>query len=368
MNQLKSDSENSATDVSQETLGNDSATGYAETGKQITKWTTNLLATAGVVMIALVAGSHLVSSFGTLTTEADDPPFTTELTNAWPALESCALQFGDSNIELQRDSLRGNREEVIGFLQAKCREVLKQSDESVGELKAKESKLVNDLLKSPAVRSVEQSPGEWRILLIEKDEIQSPLPMVIGIRDNVKNQSTADSSGDDNSASRLAVWGVALPSGPLTNDITDTTGDTGKTGTSDQSPDIEADSQWTSFVGNTVAADEMHQLKTNLIPATARRTLAIAGPNGGTLIGFNGGEITSTKRFFDELAAGQSWKTTQAWRQSGDSWSARFKLPPDSPAQGIQVQINVNHNEVTNEQTVRGILTVQSRQPENHPG
>ena len=340
----------------------DSPTGYATIGKRITNFTTNLLATSVITMVALVAGSHFVSSLRPLT-QATDDSISTELTNAWPVLESCALQFGESNIELQRDSLIGNREEVLGFLQSKCRDVLEQNLVPTGEPLDNEASLVSELLKSNSVQPVQESPGQWRIFQIEKPELNSPLPLVIGIRDDAPLPSNGDEGeleAKPKTGSRLAVWGLALPGGPLKSDTTDTTGDTLKTGTNDQSPDIEADIQWTSFVGSSVAKDELHELKTDLIPATARRTLAIAGPNGDTLIGFNGEEITSTKSFFDELAAEHSWEATQAWQQSGDSWSVRFKLPPDSPAQGIQVQLNVNHNQDTDAQTVRGILTVQS--------
>lgn len=368
MNQLKSNSKNSATQASPEILEGDSTTGYAATGKRITNWTTNLLATAVVIMIALVAGSHLVSTFGSLTRETEDLPFADELTNTWPALESCALQFGDSNIELQRDAFKGNREEVIDFLQAKCQNVLMHSIAPADEIGEQESKLLNELLKSNSLQSVQQSPGEWRIFHVDKSPAESPLPLVVGIRDNVPSQSHNDTSEDaSQTCSRLAVWGMALPDGSSQNDTTTATGDNDQTPHDRRSPSVETNGQWTSFVGRIVDDNELSQLKNNLIPDTARRTLAITGPNGSTLIGFSGGKPNPTKQFFDQLASDHSWNTTQAWRQTGDSWSARYELPLDSPVLGIQVQLHVNHNQIESAQTVRGMLILRMRRPVNHP-
>ena len=204
MDQLKSESSNDQTEGLQQTQPIDyvsdsdspvdspkAPTGYATIGKRITNFTTNLLATSVITMVALVAGSHFVSSLRPLT-QATDDSISTELTNAWPVLESCALQFGESNIELQRDSLIGNREEVLGFLQSKCRDVLEQNLVPTGEPLDNEASLVSELLKSNSVQPVQESPGQWRIFQIEKPELNSPLPLDIRIRDDGPLPSNED--------------------------------------------------------------------------------------------------------------------------------------------------------------------------------
>ena len=86
MDQLKSESSNDQTEGLQQTQPidsvadsdspadspKDSPTGYATIGKRITNFTTNLLATSVITMVALVAGSHFVSSLRPLTQATDD--------------------------------------------------------------------------------------------------------------------------------------------------------------------------------------------------------------------------------------------------------------------------------------------------------
>ena len=362
MEQLESDPEKSAGNLSLPALDGDSTnqdspSGYAKTGKLITAWTSNLLATAVVIMIALVAGKHLVSSFGTFTQESNDSPLSAELVDAWPTLESCALQFGNSNLELQRDSLTGSREQVVDFLRSKCREILEQKNLAVVEQGREESKLINELLTTGSVEPVEQNPGHWRIFEIENAEVNSPLPLVIGIHDN--------GSGETGSTdSRLAVWGMALPSSPE-KDKLDELNDPQKPEDDGQLGPIGIEN-WTSFVGRTAAPTTLNQLKNDLIPETSQRTLSIAGVNGGSLIGFKGGELDQTTDFFDRLASNRSWKTTQPWQKSAGSVSARYELPKESPAQAVQVQLYDNQSQESPAQMLRGMLVVQIKPSGNH--
>ena len=366
MEQPEPDPQKSVNDPSQSAVGGDltnqdSPTGYARTGKLITAWTSNLLATAVVIIIALVAGKHLVSSFGTLTQEANDSPLSSELVQAWPTLESCALQFGNSNLELQRDSLSGSRDQVVGFLRAKCRAILEKGDLVVGEQGSEESKLINELLEKQTLKPVEQNSGRWRIFEIENAKVNSPLPLVIGILDNGSIEATSKKS-------RLAVWGLALRSSPENDKGKNkVVKDNDPQGSTDdiEHPRIETEN-WTSFVGRAAVPTALNQLKNDLIPDDSQRTVSIAGVDGGSLIGFKGGDLDQTTAFFDRLASNRSWKTTQRWRKSAGSVSARYELPKESPAQAVQVQLYDNPGQSSPAQMLRGMLVLQIKPTNNH--
>ncbi len=353
---------------SPEIMTPDSPTGFAITGKKITNWTSNLIASAMVAIIALVAGSHLVSSLSPLSSQPDELPIEAELNEAWPVLESCALQFGNSNVELQRDTINGTRGEVIEFLQAKCREVLQQDNAGLEAMRENEAQLATQFLETQSMEPVEQHAGHWRIFHVENPKISSPLPMVIGVRDNGTKDSLSSNSENKTKnktkkepASRLAVWGLALPQAASPDGTNDTTDDTIKTPPQDDPDAVPVSGTWTSFVGRSAVADELNQLKDDLIPVQAQRTLAIAGGNGDSLIGFSGGKIADTTRFFDGLASKRSWKTAQPWHQSADSWTTSYELPKDSPARGIQVQLSLNHNQGSHKKSLRGILIIRAQ-------
>ena len=97
---------------------------FASLGKTVTGWTSNLLATALVVLIALTFGSQLV----TLWEPLDSNSVSTEsvINQSWPRLQACSLEFGDLPVQLTREAFSGVESEVLLFLQSRCRAALER--------------------------------------------------------------------------------------------------------------------------------------------------------------------------------------------------------------------------------------------------
>ena len=330
--------------------------GYSSVGKKITGWTSNLLATAVVIIIAITVGTQLISSFRWEEATAMEA-MNSEYAKVWPTLESCALEFGETPFQLYRESAQCERPKIVSMLQEKCREALEQDAMPVGDITAKELKAIESLVNKSQASPIEQVEGRWRIFHIETTDDRLNLPLVVGVRDDIASPTDSKSDGKTiGSNSRLVVWGLAMPGDSgLVARTTATTGNADKKSPAIRQAD-QAVQNWTTFVARSAPESETDKLKRKLIPTKFRRTLAIANQNGTSMIGFKGQQPNHAIAFFDKMAADGAWNVTTPWQQTGETWSAQFKLPKESPLQGIQVQLHVNHNE-----TVRGMLIVQSR-------
>lgn len=334
--------------------GKSEQAGYSNVAKKITAWTSNLLATAVVIMIALAVGSQLVSSYRP--DESASGSLNSEIVSAWPELESCALEFGDSSLQLQRETMRGSSSDALTSLQTQCRSALENGTVVSSEPGQREMNLLANVVNAEDAQPIEVSPGKWRIFRVSSgkdDELE--FPMVVGVRDDVEVVDEVSAN------TRVAVWGLAMPrftSEPDASDATtETNSKTATKGTSNEkgaSKAVVEAHEWTTFVAVPAPESEANIFKSNLIPKRFKRTLAIANPNGGSLIGFAGDSRLEAIRFYDSKALSEGWEVSSAWKQNQDTWSARFKLPEESPFEGIQVQLHVNHNE-----KVRGMLLVQ---------
>jgi len=371
MQQTQTDPNDHKSNVTGDSTSRDSQNGYSNVGRNITTWTSNLLATAVVIIIALAVGTQLVSSFRP--DEASPESEIGKLANAWPALESCALEFGDSPVQLHRESIIGDRKQAVEALVNRCRLALEQkalplnseaSNDPIGQTQNSDSNnqsqndLVAKIVNSTVAPPIEEKKGEWRIFHVETTDSHQHLPLVVGVRDNLDSKSDRRNSDSRKTQTQMVVWGLAMPvNSKIKSDTTTTTAEPTESKANSKSKNASTSddsiAQWTTFVARRVPDGAAERQKAKLIPEGAKRTLAIAEPNGGSLIGFQCANVQSAIDYYNQLATSSSWKTTQPWRQKADSWSAQFKLPSESEIQGIQVQLSVNHNE-----KVRGMLLV----------
>ncbi len=332
--------------------------GYASVGTKITNWTSNFLATAVVLIIALTVGTQLISSFrwedeGGLSRTAN-----TELIQAWPVLESCALEFGDLPFQLERESARCDRERVVALLQDKCRQALEQDAIPVGPMTTKETAAIQSLIQKSHTVPIEERKGKWRIFHIETTDGQLNIPLVVGVRDNVDlKNGTPNESDMMGLNSRLVVWGLGMPSeSGLASETIPTTDIQSKNSSAEADSDRVVHN-WTTFVARSAPESPAHTGRRKLVPLNFDRTLAIANENGTSMIGFKGPEANQAISFYNQLAVSENWEVAVPWCQTSGHWSAQFKPPRESPLQGIQVQLHVKHNAVS------GLLFVQSRKP-----
>ena len=296
---------------------------FSSLGKTITNWTSNLVATAIVVVIALTFGSQLVSSWvprGSLTEASEF-----EISQTWPTLQACSLEFGDSPFRLTREAFAGSESDVISFLQNRCREELENDAQPVGEIGQRESKMISHSVDRTPIEQVE---GKWRIFLGPKLDESQPLPIAIGIRDNCRSYS-ATATEPGKSESRLVVWAMAMP--------------------------VENDG-WTTFVAQASTLNSTLGLE-QLLPITAKRTMAMTDPAGGSIIGFSDGDFDSAIAFYRVMAKKRNGILEIDPPKNPNSWSARILPAEDSQIKGLQVQLTLDHNK-----NLTGILLVQSNQ------
>lgn len=292
--------------------------------KSISGWTSNLVVSAIVVVIALTFGSQLVSSWVPGKSQSKSTGF--DIRQSWPTLQACSLQFGDLPFQLTREIVEGSESEVSLFLQSRCQEELENHIQPVGKIGQQESRLIrNSVDREP----VGQAEGKWRIFLGPKLDRSQPLPIAIGIRDNCQSSSvTATNAGKFES--RLVVWAMAMPA---------------------------EDNRWTTFVAQASTLDSTLGLD-QFLPWNARRTISMVDPAGGSMIGFLGGEFESAIAYYKTMAEERNWKLEIERATDPNSWSARILPTKESKISGLQVQLTLDHNE-----NLTGILLAQG----NHP-
>ena len=295
---------------------------FLSLGKSITGWTSNLLATAIIIVIASTLGSQLVSSWIREDSFSNLAEFT--INQPWSALQACSLEFGDSPFQLTREKLTGAESEVVLFLQTRCREALEDDAQPVSAMGERESWMINH---SADQTPIEQIEGKWRIFLGPKLEESRPLPIALGIRDDCLS-SPSGSHASAQPESRLVVWALAIPN---------ETGD------------------WTTFVARASTLSRSHG-SDRFLPSDANRTMSMTNPDGHSLIGFSGGEFESAITFYKELAREKNWRLEIEPTLTPNSWSGRFLPTGDSTVKAAQVHLTHDHQE-----NLTGILMMNSK-------
>ncbi len=283
---------------------------YSSLAASITRWTSNLLASAVVIVIALTFGSQLVALW--VSKDAQSGPGEFVISQSWPTLQSCSLEFGDLPFQLTRETFSGAESDVVLLLQARCRKALENGARPVGKMGERESDMIS---RSASRTPVEHLDGKWRILLVPKLEGSSPVPIAVGIRDDCPSTLIAPTNSN-RIESRLVVWGLAIEAEP---------------------------DRWTTYVATAASLDSSLGLD-SLLPGTAKRTLAMTQRSGGSLIGFSGGDLDSAITYYKEMARNLDWKLKVDTARPNQMWSAGFLPPEDSTITGLQVHLTLDHN------------------------
>jgi hypothetical protein len=265
-------------------------TNYRSVAKRISGWTTNLLATSIVVLIALVFGRKLVqlwrppSPAPNVSTPqqlaAFDDPFT-----------PLRLKFGDSPVVMHRQPLVGSANEAVEQLCRSCSDQLTSSAPPTGKASPAELMLLHRLAgRRPRNDSPPQSS------LYQLDEA---LPMVVGTKQVAARDAVRDDGKDRR---RVVTWGIAVP---------------------------VADNQWTLFSfshksgtdGANLSSDETASVA---LPPTTVHLMTIRWPGGGSVTAFSGNDQPEAwSKFYDEWFDERGFRRGAAWRQ-GDRWHARY--------------------------------------------
>ena len=309
------------------------------TAPKIASTAYKIISTGIVIFLAAYIGVQLISAYRL--DKYQDPPTVAEVLDAWPTLQSCSLEFGDSPFRLQRETAFGSESDVMEHLSIACKDALQRGADPVKPVGEAEAKMIESLQNevpflssddSEASGSGDRKKNLWRIFHVARIPGTGQFPQVVGIRDDCDVGPPPEFEQDESQtdqqwpAQRLVVWGIAIPNG---------------------------DEKWTTYIGRASLNASQFGIATSLIPSDAKRTLAISDKQRASVIGFSGSTPESAKSFYDELSDKLGWKLVSQWQHHANNWTAKYTSDTDSSVAGIQVQLHVNHN-----QPMRGLVTL----------
>jgi hypothetical protein len=266
-----------------------SPTGYAGVARRLTSWTSNLLATAIVLVLALGGGRQMVRWY------QEEPLPPDRLNGSGPSIasmaEPLALELSGGGSILKRESLRGEQQAVLERLQRFCREVVTAAEPPTQQGSNSEQRFLASLAER---QPIDEAHGAWRIY-----SLPGAMPIVVGVLETpslgpVSQPPLAEP------LRRVLAWGIAVPSGQ---------------------------NAWVLYQ-HQLAADGVAGTLDELpipLPAGSHRTLTITGQGGERTIGIVGnGDAGDWQRHFDHHMKRQGWQS-RGWQAAGRGWHARYE-------------------------------------------
>ncbi len=275
--------------------------GFGRVARRMTRWTSNLLATAVVVAVGLVLARQMVHWDAREAPEQGAVPSSTSWRNA-----PFSLEFGDGRYALRRRNVDGDKQTAVSQARRLCREVLSSGAAVFGRPDAAEQRLLRQIsLMTPVERF---SDGE----LFEFDA--GPFPLIVAVR---PADGARETDGEEVVLSpvRMVAWGMAVPAGPR---------------------------RWSVYVYQHAHGGGSVDRSENEIPLPpgGRRTLAIRSADGGAMIGFKGaGPLARWREFFDAWLARNDISPDHPWRAVDANWRLRFTTAASEHPVQVDVQI-----------------------------
>ena len=297
-------------------ISNDTPTGFAALSHKIRSRTTDLLAVA----IVIVGGVGIGTQFSQWWANDDSnptPPLPAESYVSWGNDDTpVTLEFGNHPIQLQRQTIRGNRDVALAKLVEIGAKVAELSARPTTRIQPAEQKLLGLLQRQTPVR---EQPGVWRVYRIER-----PMTLVIATRTINRHDDSAGIANDvsvsppqpDHPNRRVVCWGMAQPSGQgvwvlFTMQPT--------------VPSVESRPDWGQVA----------------LPNDARKILSLRDASGGALTAFEGEAVADDwKLWFNNWFARSDWRSTQRWIESPTGWSAAFVPAEENESGRIDVSFS----------------------------
>jgi hypothetical protein len=301
--------------------------GFALASRRVIGWTTNLLATGIVLVLALGMGRELVRWWGV---GSQPPAMSADPNPAGSQVDPQSLEFGHGDYSLTRQSLAGAREAALGRLRELCREALAADAAGLSPPTASETAF---LQRTASREPLEEQPGRWQLHYFE-----DAFPLLVGVRNApaevrpggrdppVEHRPDAGATGladrarSGGSQRRVLAWGLAVPAGEnewslYTYRAARPAGSSAEPGRTTPDP----------LGSRKLLADVQ-------LPTGARRTLALRGQPGEATIGFTGRGLPETwRKELDAWFAAQGWQS-DGWRSINSGWHAHYRHPVSSDA------------------------------------
>jgi hypothetical protein len=307
--------------------------GAAAPARRLAQWTTNLLFSALVMVLAVALGRNVIywwkpsATARPLTEQARDVIGFGELGSENASHD---IRFGDSPLIMRRDRVRGSLEEALRRLEDETIRIGIASQAAQRGLATLPPEQQDERLRDPPRRTV---PGQWDLYLGT-----GPLPMawmVTAAGDAMRDGSVAVAR-----QRIILAWGLILPYGD-----------------SEEEWGVFA---WGASTGSDSTVDDLARIA---LPPNARRLLSIGNPLGAGLITFQGtGSRADWRDFYRDWFAQDDWKIVLPWNESRDASAARFRNRA-----GNEVDVEL----LSDGHSLRGLLAAVSRpdsQPDRPPG
>lgn len=303
---------------------------FAALARRITGWTSNLAATAMVVLLCLGVGRTL------LDWNRREPEAITASPGA--DLDTAAIPLTvefPHTPNLRRTAATGDREAIRAELRQRIVQATKNMAADAQRRQAAARRVPGDtesqlLALAQGRAAAVAEPGRWEV-----HEFIGTFPLWVGFvqgSSDAGNEQTvekANRAGDAASSAglRLAAWGMAVPSG----------GD-----------------RWNLYLqesfqpeeGSGDSAGEQPGSQAPPLPRGCHRTLALGAGQGQRMIGF-AGEATADdcRAHFDRWAGSLDPPQTFTWYGEGNAWVATLQMPPTNPtaaARGLSIRIQLS--------------------------
>jgi hypothetical protein len=285
---------------------NDEPASFQSVARRYGNFATNVLVTGVIFIVGLAFGREVISWWRSDSSATQTMPITAGIGDHDPvaAVDHQLLEFGDFPFVLTRQEVVGDLTEVLEQLRNACRAGVDSSQPLAREFGPAEQRMLD---AAKRLTPVQQQANRWSIY-----QIDTPLPMVVGVRSFDSQVATPDQ--------RVVSWGLAVP---------------------DATPEGEPQSEWTLFTYLSEAtATTTHK---NLIwpaPPGGQRTLSLRTDRGGSIVGYAGvGTIESWTTFYDDLFADPPSRPDDDWQVDFGSWRRRF-----TSAQTETIDVVIRHD------------------------
>lgn len=296
--------------------------------RQISRWTTNSLLTAMLLVIALGFGREVLHWWHD---DAGPRLPASALSSVPPAAagDSQVMAFGNQDFSIRRQEFSGSQADMAAALVAFCGRRI-ASALPRGDAADEAEKDV--LRRLSGEKPVAEEPGRWRLY-----QWSGGCPIVVGVRviewhvpelakavqgnttrPSLESQGRATPTTGTNLAEpacRVVVWGMAVPTAP---------------------------NVWSFYVfqSDRANSDVAQAAKTAPLPPGSRRLASIRGADGSAITAFTAEADLgrSARQFYDRWFAERGWTAADPWRQVATGWHARFKgTAPNSTAISIRL-------------------------------
>ncbi len=285
--------------------------------RRFTAWTTNLVATAVVILLGVTVGRN-VSYWWTPTVpvltvreQAERMVGASDVAGDDVAQE---IRFGDAPVLFRRRRFHGSADELWKVLQSQTIDLARQAVPPPQRWEPGESRMVASVAgQKPRV----EMPGQWAAYLEPL-----PLPMALVL-------SSAGEGANSDDARRVLSWGMAFPHGDTTS----------------------VESAWTVFsicprVGSPGGFAALAEVP---LPRGVRRDISLSSATGATLISFHGvATIDEWTGHFSDWFSHHGWKTTSPWSELRRGARAQFVDP-----HGVRLEVDI----VWEREQLRGLLS-----------